>query len=680
MSSRAAAISKPELVTLALGELGGSRAAVDTEDVAVRSHELSPVAFAWRRYPQHINLELVRVALVGATRMGLAKGRGRGGWVLTDAGVEWFADNRDRLIPALQRVDVAGLVKQTEPAHRERERLRIGRTEALRKWRAGDPVSGPEASAVFRRGAFYTPQLVGLFLARWAVRSGRDRVLEPSAGNGGLVSPVVAQLGELGTQPGIHVVAVEQEHADAEACRQLGPSVRVIERDFFTVLPEDVGRVDAVIGNPPYIRYQLWHGPSRERGFQRARDHGIKLSPLASSWAAFVVHASQFLGEDGRLGLVLPLELLTSDYAEPIRQYLPRRFTSVTLLAIDEPVFPDATVSTVLLLAGPDGPPGVRIQRLPSARALGAWLETTHGARDVSPETGEPGTRWSASLDEDARRIYGDLLASDKFLPFGILGSVDIGVVTGADAFFVLDAPAAANLRLSPDQHVAIVRRPGALKGMRADPSETSRLLVLPRVPLAELANPVRDYVETGVTLGLPLRHKCSRREPWYSLRPPSRRPDAFFRYMNHDAARVVTNEIGALSTNLLHGVRLRPGAPDVHAVAAAMLSSPSRLSAEIEGRSYGGGVLKLETKEAEKVLIPRVDGVQEAALLGLFPTLDRLVGGGDLDGASALVDEALGFDTDQVRSAARRLGRRRMGRKGSASMPEQTAPSAVPT
>jgi hypothetical protein len=150
MGSRTGAISKPELVTLALGELGAGQRPVDTEDVAVRSHELSPVAFAWRRYPQHINLELVRVALVGATRMNFVKGRGRGGWVLTDEGLAWFLRNRDRLVPALQGENPRGLVKQTEPAHRERERLRIGRTEALHKWRLGEPVSSTEASAVFR--------------------------------------------------------------------------------------------------------------------------------------------------------------------------------------------------------------------------------------------------------------------------------------------------------------------------------------------------------------------------------------------------------------------------------------------------------------------------------------------------------------------------------------------------
>jgi transposase InsO family protein len=151
MSSLRPTISKPALVTLALNELGGSHEPIDTEEIAVRAHELSPVAFAWRRYPQHINLELVRVALVGATRMHFVQGKGRGGWVLTDAGVAWVARTRAQLLEALGRTDVTSSpVRQTETAHRERERLRLGRTDALRKWRLGEPVSSFEACAVFR--------------------------------------------------------------------------------------------------------------------------------------------------------------------------------------------------------------------------------------------------------------------------------------------------------------------------------------------------------------------------------------------------------------------------------------------------------------------------------------------------------------------------------------------------
>lgn len=155
LTNRTVAISKPELVTLALGELGAASDPVDTEDVAVKAHELAPTAFAWRRYPEHINLELVRVALVDASRAksgSLAHGRGRGGWVLTDEGVAWLGRNRERLLAALERPSHTGAVKvkQPETQHRERERIRLTRLDAWRKWTMSLDVSDAEASSVFR--------------------------------------------------------------------------------------------------------------------------------------------------------------------------------------------------------------------------------------------------------------------------------------------------------------------------------------------------------------------------------------------------------------------------------------------------------------------------------------------------------------------------------------------------
>lgn len=152
MADEAVAISKPDLVTLAVSELGGAHRAIDTEDVAVKARELSPLAFAWRRYPEHINLELVRVALVDASRAALVQGRGRGGWVLTDRGVAWILANRARLLSALGRTggDGAARVKQPETQHRERERIRIGRSEAWQRWSTGATVNAQEACAVFR--------------------------------------------------------------------------------------------------------------------------------------------------------------------------------------------------------------------------------------------------------------------------------------------------------------------------------------------------------------------------------------------------------------------------------------------------------------------------------------------------------------------------------------------------
>jgi hypothetical protein len=75
---------------------------------------------------------------------------------------------------------------------------------------------------------------------------------------------------------------------------------------------------------------------------------------------------------------------------------------------------------------------------------------------------------------------------------------------------------------------------------------------------------------------------------PRYAV-PLKAPPDLFLSYMAHETPRLAWNRAHALSTNLIHGV-------------------------------YGGGVLKLETKEAERVLLP-----SPGTLIDLSPE-ERLV------------------------------------------------------
>ena len=79
-----------------------------------------------------------------------------------------------------------------------------------------------------------------------------------------------------------------------------------------------------LLGTPPFIRYQEHTGPARKQSLKAALAQGVRLSGLASSWAALLVHACAFLKPEGRLAMVLPAELLTVGYAEPIRLWLGR--------------------------------------------------------------------------------------------------------------------------------------------------------------------------------------------------------------------------------------------------------------------------------------------------------------------------------------------------------------------
>src|SRR5439155_16602743 len=134
---------------------------------------------------------------------------------------------------------------------------------------------------------------------------------------------------------------------------QNGTAARLQSQDFFTLTPTgelfpSYEPFDAVIGNPPFVRYQQHVGQARLLSAQAALRQGVRLSGLASSWAAVLVHAGGFLHPEGRLAMVLPAELLTVGYAEPVRQWLRRRFAAVKLVFFERRQFADALENVVL--------------------------------------------------------------------------------------------------------------------------------------------------------------------------------------------------------------------------------------------------------------------------------------------------------------------------------------------
>ena len=210
------------------------------------------------------------------------------------------------------------------------------------------------------RGAFFTPQTITGFLAEWAIRRPTDAVFEPSCGEAAFLAAVADRLHALGA-PTIAAEQLQGTDIDQVSVRTAvevlgdrGVKGRLAIGDFFDTVPQR--KFDAVIGNPPYVRYQAFAGAARAKGMRAALAQGVRLTALTSSWAPFVVHAASFLAQDGRLALVLPAELLAVNYAAPIRRFLMQRFADVRLILFEERVFPGVLEEVVLLLAEGCGP------------------------------------------------------------------------------------------------------------------------------------------------------------------------------------------------------------------------------------------------------------------------------------------------------------------------------------
>ena len=178
-------------------------------------------------------------------------------------------------------------------------------------------------------------------------------------------------------------------------------------------------------------------------------------------------------------------------------------------------------------------------------------------------------------------------------------------------------------------------------------------------------------YLSEGERLLVHQAYKCTIRDPWW--RPPAvRAPDLFFTYMSSVTPRLVTNETNATIVNSLHGITLSDEAPAIarDALPITTLNSVTMLGAELFGRSYGGGILKMEPREAASLPVPDRNALASAWEL-LEPhrsRLDELVRTGCWETALAEVDRALlietigmsGAEVASMRAAAARLRARR--------------------
>lgn len=174
-----------ELVTWAVYLLGGEQKRIDTEDVAVKAFELAQKRFSWRKYPQQINLELVRVYLSDAKKPEhgeLLTGSGRTGWSLTQKGLAWLRSARSKLESLganepQRRESRAGSV---DSSRRDRERKRILSLPAWVRWSQGErSVVLAEAREVFRLDSYSTPSVREAKLTRLRAMFGDDEELSP---------------------------------------------------------------------------------------------------------------------------------------------------------------------------------------------------------------------------------------------------------------------------------------------------------------------------------------------------------------------------------------------------------------------------------------------------------------------------------------------------------------------
>jgi adenine-specific DNA methylase len=193
---------------------------------------------------------------------------------------------------------------------------------------------------------------------------------------------------------------------------------------------------------------------------------------------------------------------------------------------------------------------------------------------------------------------------------FGKIADVDVGIVTGANKFFLVDDETVKRYDLQKYAHPMFGRSehcPGVIYDdqqheRNARLGNPTNFIWLKHDKSSPLKGKVLDYIRLGIEESLHTRYKCRIREPWYKV-PSVYSTEIGMLKRAHDTPRLIHNRIGAYTTDTAY--RIRTIACKPQKMVYCFVNALTALSAELEGRYYGGGVLELVPSEIERLLVP---------------------------------------------------------------------------
>lgn len=534
------------------------------------------------------------------------------------------------------------------------------------------PVNGFSIPPQRLLGAYYTPDKIAAVLAEWAILNPNGNVLDPSFGGCSFMQASASILKRLGClDPGRLVYGVDVDASCNRYVRKHSDLIEnnVVFRDFLALRPRDLpgAPFHAIVGNPPYVRHHWMKGDAKVNARSTLELAQARVPATASSWAYFVVHALQFLADGGRLALVLPEAVLQADYAKSVRTLLAQRFERTQLIQLRERVFADTEEPVVIVLGEGRGPGELEVKSVADVSELARVIEGAETPRHLIT------TSNGRTLERAAFEVLSTAIMTKCIRHFGQLAQIRIGFVTGANRYFIRSASDLDELGHPDEARLPVVTRTSWLDGLTfsADDhavraaADSRAFLVHPMDDTSALSG----WLAQGEAEAVNTRHKCGDRDPWYQVRLVDRPPDAFASSTRQGLPRLAVNIASYHCSNTLHMVHWADDLKvDVRSILVAYHTSLSGLWAELNGRRYGGGVLKLDPGVLKRMPIPMVD---DAA--GAFEEMDRLLRAGDEGKARDLADQVvlaggLGLSARSIstlRQACASLANQRIPRRG---------------
>ena len=467
------------------------------------------------------------------------------------------------------------------------------------------------------RGGYYTPAVLTEFIIKYAITKNNGSILEPSCGDGAFIKAINSVF----PQNHLNITGIEVDAKEAKKARQQlfssNMNGEIITYDFLNWYLKNEHlkeSFDAIIGNPPFIRYQYLPSFMQDYAEKIFAQLKLKFTKHTNAWITFVIASIDLLKPEGRVGMVIPTEIFNVIYAQSLREYLGRTCSEISIIDPEDIWFESTLQGVVILFAKKKKNINNISNGLGVLRVKGFNFcneDPNSLLKNLARINGKTiAGKWTnAFLSKDEDSLYNILKDNLNIKHFSDIAEVDVGIVTGANDYFLVNQETVEKFELQKFSYPMFGRSehcPGILYSN--DVHQYNLKKGLPTSFLwfnsdyNKLTKKQREYIKIGESQNIPSRYKCKIRTPWYKV-PSVYSTKIGMLKRSHYLPRLIYNEIGAFTTDTAY--RIKCDYLNNELFVYSFMNSLTALSAELEGRSYGGGVLELVPSEINRLLIP---------------------------------------------------------------------------
>ncbi len=456
-------------------------------------------------------------------------------------------------------------------------------------------------------GQFFTPSLVASIMAKWVIENEPKTILDPAFGLG-IFYEEISRL-NLSYQWSFTAYEIDNNILSYLDNVENKNNLTIVNQDY---LESDISYYDAIICNPPYMRFQKFR--NRHNILPKIEQKiGKKLVGYSNIASIFLVKALQQLNRNGRLAFILPFEFFNTGYGKEIKKTLLEKhlLKQIIIFANEKDIFPDATTTICILLCQNNQlKQDIKITNITTSQEIKEISNISNSYHYQLKNYQLPhNQKWTPIILS---------LISPQTIPKGFCklseyGTFKRGIATGANDFFALNKSKIEQLKINDKNISLCITKSQLIKQAIFTDDDLKSLIKQDKtiycLDVKETNNEaVINYIKLGEEKEYHERYLTKNRKPWYKLEKREPAP-ILFGVFNRGRLKVIRNFTTAINFTCYHGFYPNLfGKNVIDQLFIYLISDVGEDMIKMNKRSYGNNLDKFEPGDLNNSYCPNIE------------------------------------------------------------------------